>query len=74
MKNFINCIYVLVFFALVSSLAFFPFGSGGNSPGGGDAIANPSVVSSIPQKVESDIKTQILKRNEEFPISFSKDE
>jgi hypothetical protein len=73
MKKFINCIYVLVFFALVSSLAFFPFGSGGNSPGGGDAIANLSVVSSIPQKVDSDIKTQILKRNEEFPISFAKD-
>ena len=56
MKKFINCIYVLVLFALVSSLAFFPFKSGDNSPGGGDAIANPSDLSSIPQKVDSDIK------------------
>ena len=61
MKKFINCIYVLFFFALVSSLAFFPFRSEDNSPGGGDAIANPSGLSSIPQKVDSDIKTKILK-------------
>ena len=66
MKKFINCIYVLVLFALVSSLAFFPFRSGGNSPGGKDAIANPSGVSSIPQQVDSDIKTKLLKRDEKI--------
>jgi len=63
MEKFINCIYVLVLFALVSSLAFFPFRSGGNSPRGEDAIVTPSGVSSIPQKVDSDIKTKILKRD-----------
>lgn len=56
MKKFINCIYVLVFFALVSSLAFFPLRGGDNSPVGEDTIANPSGVSSIPQKVDSDKK------------------
>ena len=42
--------------------------------GGGDAIANPSGLSSIPQKVDSDIKTKILKRDEKFPISFAKNQ
>jgi hypothetical protein len=53
MVKFSNCVYVFVFFALISFLAFFPLPTEKpvNREGGEQELMSPS--SSIPQKVDS---------------------
>ena len=52
MVKFSNCVYVLVFFALISFLAFFPLPTEKQAHREGNEKALVSPSSSIPQKVD----------------------
>ena len=53
MVKFSNCVYVFVFFALISFLAFFPLPTEKQAPREGIEKELASPASSIPQKVDS---------------------
>jgi len=53
MVKFSNCVYVFVFFALISFLAFFPLPTEKQGPLEGIEKELVSPASSIPQKVDS---------------------
>jgi len=58
MVKFSNCVYVFVFFALISFLAFFPLPTEKQAHREGNAKEFVSPSSSIPQKVNSTIDTK----------------
>jgi hypothetical protein len=58
MVKFSNCVYVFVFFALISFLAFFPLPTEKQAPRKGNKKELVSPSSSIPQKVNSAVDTK----------------
>lgn len=63
MVKFRNCVFIVVFFALISFLAFFPADSKEDSAGktiSTDSVATPSP---IPQKTESGASHKTRKDN-----------
>ena len=56
MVKFSNCVYVFVFFALISFLAFFPLPTEKQAHRDGIEKELVSPASSIPQKVDSTVK------------------
>jgi hypothetical protein len=53
MVKFRNCVYVVVFFALISFLAFFPADRGKHISDATVSADEPATPSPIPQKTES---------------------
>jgi len=56
MVKFSNCVYVFVFFSLISFLAFFPLSAEKEAHHEGNKKELVSPASSIPQKVDSAVK------------------
>ena len=58
MVKFSNCVYVFVFFALISFLAFFPLPTEKQAHPEGNEKEFVSPSSSIPQKVDSALENK----------------